>query len=39
VFVVDRDGVIRWRWLRTPEMSLPNAQQVLSAAREIAQAG
>jgi peroxiredoxin len=36
VFILDRAGVIRWRWLRTPQMSLPDAQEVLAAARQVA---
>ena len=36
VFILDRDGVVRWRWLRTPEMALPDPEQVLEAARQVA---
>ena len=39
VFIVDREGVIRWRWLRTPEKALPDPKEVLEAAKQVAEAG
>jgi peroxiredoxin len=36
VFVVDRDGVIRWTWVRSQGQPLPVYDEVVSAAREVA---
>ena len=39
VFIVDREGVVRWRWQRSKEQPLPNANGVLEAAKKIAAGG
>ena len=36
VFVVDRRGVIRWTWVRSQEQPLPDFDQVIAAALEVA---
>ncbi len=36
VFIVDRDGVIRWTWVRRPEQPLPDFDQVVDEARRVA---
>lgn len=36
VFIVDRDGVVRWTWERSDAQPLPDVQQVLEQARAIA---
>jgi peroxiredoxin len=36
VFIVDRDGVIRWTWARRQEQPLPDYDEVIAAAREVA---
>jgi peroxiredoxin len=38
VFIVDRDGVVRWRWVRTKEQPLPDFDQVVREAKHIAAA-
>jgi peroxiredoxin len=39
IFVVDREGVIRWTWARSPEQPLPDFDQVIAEARQVAAAG
>lgn len=39
-FLVDRDGIVRWRWLEAPSSAaelcrFPGAQEILDAARQI----
>jgi peroxiredoxin len=36
IFVVDREGVIRWTWARSQGQPLPDYDEVISAAREVA---
>jgi peroxiredoxin len=36
VFVVDREGVIRWTWERSPQQPLPDFDLVVEEARRIA---
>jgi peroxiredoxin len=36
VFIVDPGGVIRWTWVRSQGQPLPDYDQVVSAAREVA---
>jgi peroxiredoxin len=36
IFVVDPEGVIRWTWLRQQSQPLPDYDEVISAAREVA---
>ena len=36
VFVVDREGVIRWTWRRSHEQPLPDYDQVIARAKELA---
>ncbi len=36
IFIVDPEGVIRWTWIRRKDEPLPDYDEVLSAAREIA---
>jgi peroxiredoxin len=38
VFVLDRDAVVRWRWVRSKDEPLPNPDEVLARAREVAEA-
>jgi peroxiredoxin len=38
VFVLDRDAVVRWRWVRSKEQPLPDPDEVLARAREVADA-
>jgi peroxiredoxin len=38
VFIVDRDGVIRWTWLRSQEQPLPDFDLVIAEARKVATA-
>ena len=39
VFVLDADAVVRWRWVRTKEQPLPDADEVLARARDVATGG
>jgi peroxiredoxin 2/4 len=36
VFVLDGEAVVRWRWVRSKEQPLPDPDEVLSRAREVA---
>jgi len=36
IFIVDRDGVIRWTWVRSKEEPFPDYEEVVAAATEIA---
>ena len=36
VFIVDREGTIRWTWVRTQDQPLPDFDQVVAEARLIA---
>ena len=36
VFILDREGVVRWRWQRSKEHPLPDANVVLEAAKHVA---
>lgn len=36
VFILDSEGVIRWRWVRSKEEPLPNPDLVLEQARLVA---
>jgi peroxiredoxin len=36
IFIVDPQGVIRWTWIRKQGQPLPDYDEVLAAAREIA---
>ena len=36
VFIVDRDGVVRWTWIRSQEQPLPDYDRVVAEARRIA---
>jgi peroxiredoxin (alkyl hydroperoxide reductase subunit C) len=36
VFVLDRDAVVRWRWVRSKDEPLPDPDEVLVHAREVA---
>lgn len=38
VFVVDREGVVRWTWVRTQDMPLPDYDVVIAEARKVAEA-
>ncbi len=38
VFVLDREGVVRWRWVRTQEQPLPDPDVILEEARRVAAA-
>jgi peroxiredoxin len=37
VFVLDKDGVVRWRWVRTKEQPQPDFDQVVAEAKKIAE--
>lgn len=36
IFVIDRDGVIRYTWTTTPEQRMPDYDAVMAAAKEAA---
>jgi len=36
VFVLDRDGVVRWTWVRTKEQPLPDYDVVIAEAEKVA---
>lgn len=36
VFVLDSDAVVRWRWVRSKDQPLPDPDEVLARAREVA---
>jgi peroxiredoxin len=36
VFILDREGQVRWRWQRSKEQPLPDVNQVLAAAKKVA---
>ena len=36
VFIIDRQGVIRWAWERSREEPLPNYDQVIAEAKKVA---
>ena len=36
VFVLDREAVVRWRWVRSKDQPLPDPDEVLAKAREVA---
>ena len=36
VFVLDSEGVVRWRWVRTKEEPLPDGEVILTEARRVA---
>ena len=36
VFIIDREGVIRWRWERSREEPLPDYDLVIAEAKKIA---
>jgi peroxiredoxin len=36
VFILDRDGVVRWRWVRTKEQPLPDFDEVVREAKHVA---
>lgn len=36
VFVLDREGIVRWRWVRSREQPLPDPDEVLAEARKVA---
>jgi peroxiredoxin len=36
VFILDQEGVVRWRWVRTKEEPLPNYDSVIDEARKVA---
>jgi len=36
LFIVDRQGVIRWTWVRSQEQPFPDYEEVVAAAIEIA---
>ena len=39
VFVLDAEAVVRWRWVRTKEQPLPDPDEVLARARDLAAGG
>jgi peroxiredoxin len=36
IFIVDREGTIRWTWVRSQDQPLPDFDQVVAEARKIA---
>lgn len=36
VFVLDREGKVRWRWVTSPEKRLPDIDEVLNEAAKVA---
>lgn len=38
VFVLDGQGAVRWRWVRSREQPLPDADVILAQARQVAAA-
>lgn len=36
VFILDQEGVVRWRWVRTKEEPLPDYDSVVDEARKVA---
>lgn len=36
IFIVDRDGTVRWTWVRSAEEPFPDYDLVVSRARELA---
>lgn len=36
IFIVDHGGVIRWTWARSQDQPLPDYDEVVAAAREVA---
>ena len=38
VFILDREGVVRWRWVRSKEQPLPDVEEVLAEAKQVAAA-
>ena len=36
VFILDREGMVRWRWVRTKEQPLPDFDEVVAEAKKIA---
>ena len=38
IFIVDPEGMIRWTWARRQEQPLPDYDEVVAAAREVAAA-
>jgi peroxiredoxin len=36
IFIVDREAVIRWTWARSQDQPLPDYDEVISAALEVA---
>ena len=36
VFILDSEGTVRWRWVRSKEQPLPDADVILTEARRVA---
>ena len=36
IFIVDHDGVVRWTWACSQDQPLPDYEQVVAAANEVA---
>lgn len=36
VFILDSDGIVRWRWVRSKEEPLPDPDLILAEARRVA---
>jgi peroxiredoxin len=37
VFILDQDGVVRWRWVRTKEQPQPDFDEVIAEAKKVAE--
>jgi peroxiredoxin len=38
VFILDRDGTVRWRWVRSQQQPLPDFDEVVREAKQVASA-
>ena len=36
VFILDRNQVVRWTWVRSQEQPLPNFEEVIAEAKKVA---
>ncbi len=37
VFILDPEGIVRWTWMRSKEQPLPDYDEVIAAARRVAE--
>jgi peroxiredoxin len=36
IFIIDREGIVRWTWLTSPEQRLPDYDGVIDEAKKVA---